>query len=609
MRRQDKNLWQRYFGLGPKAQIATLLTVLIAVIFLFLAITINIGKVSQKKTVLSNAADASALQYASSIGSFSHFLSCTYLKCKRKICKWSWSLFFKAVMWAGIMGVVFGTVLSALGFGEFGVGLGGLLGGAFGAFVTNGPLHYMEASAWKGLSRQFKKLSNQMKFKEGVFLFAMTRVVDDPNLIIDEHDLDEDGLTDDKIPQFLEFYYNRLNSIKQRYTTPLSDALEIFKSKMQTFDEQTQDFKIYLNDTFIPLLGNLENCGYALYFWEPGEASEGLPCRDVCSEAACQDYEEGCDAPEEEECVPCNSCYEDYLDSLLTDEVDIIISDMDDFHRFAYGGIDESGEEYFGIYRQDIDKLLENISDWLPQLFDGSVDPCTGLANTDDYYDVLGKWDTFITGWVNELREIEGSVSGCIDDPYSECHADSDDEDDVITPACCCLLEGRVSPAITELNAFQERIRDFQEEIYSLYTTENNLSQEFDRTSKVYSWGDRFQDREGAPIINHYVEVKLSNFAMPRIKTYTKDHKKCAELVNHSGRVWVEVSRYDESHSGSPLWKFRYHKSGTQAEEARCASYGNDIFDHSECQKYLIKARSEARYSYTAAPPRIRAVK
>lgn len=615
----NKNLWQRYFGVGLKAQIATLLTLIIAVIFLFLAITINIGKVSQKKTVLSNAADAAALNYASQMGSFAHYLSCTYVKCKRKFCKFSWSLFFKAMMWAGIMGIVVGLALGALA-GVFAAGLGGIAGGVVG-FITQGPMHYMEASAWKGMSRQFKKMSNQMKFREGVFLFAMMRVVDDPNLEDDVHDLDEDGLTDDKIPQFLRVYDTRLRTLRQRYTTPLMAAIEDFKSEMQTFDEQAQVFRTYLNDTFIPLLGNLEDCGYALTFWELGEADEGLPCIDVCSEAACQDYEEGCDAPPEEECVPCSSCYEDYLDSLLIDEVDIIIWDIDDFRSFAYGGFDAiTGEEYKGIYRQNTGELLQGISDWLPLLFDSSLDPCTGLTNVDDYYDVLGKWDTFITGWISELEVIEGNITGCIDDPESECSEDGDGE---LETACCCALEDVVSPAIAELETFQERLRDFQVEISSLYTTENELALAYERMGKVYSWSDKF-DREGAPLINHYVEVKLINPPppMPRIKAYTKDHKKCVELVNHGGAVWVEISRYDESHAGGPsLWEFRYHIKGDEAEWSRCDSYNKDdnpddyIFDHPECQKYLIKARSQAAYSYTqdalgvGIPPRITRVK
>ncbi len=63
-----------------KGQIAVIITFVIAVIFLFVAVFINISKVSQVKTTTSTVADRAALGLASQIGSISHYYKDKVLK-------------------------------------------------------------------------------------------------------------------------------------------------------------------------------------------------------------------------------------------------------------------------------------------------------------------------------------------------------------------------------------------------------------------------------------------------------------------------------------------------------------------------------------------------
>lgn len=614
----NKNLWQHYYGVGPKAQIATLLTLIVAVIFLFLAVTLNIGKVSQKKTALSNAADASVLEYASLIGSFSHYLSVTYVKGKLESCQWSWRLFFKSAIWALIVAVVTGNLLGAF-FGDTAAGIGGIGGGVVGG-ITKGPLYYMEADAWKAIGRQINKMSNQMKFREETFLSAMSRVVDDPNLIVDSHDYDEDGFTDDKVPPFLQFFYERFKTIEQKYTRPLKENIDVFKVDMMQFNQQALAFKSYLTRDFEPLLDRLEKCNYELTFWEPG-VIEPESCQERCCPeedpycSSCQIFEDSCPATgnEEEDCPACSydCCYEKYLSSLFVDQVEAVTSEIGDFSSFVCGdaatcSTDGSCGEgsYQGLYCQDTERLAENISDWLPLLYDSTLNdcdnPCTPqderqLATSDDYFDVIGKWDSWINGWIYELETIDRRIQDCKANPESECGGDD--------RLCCCLFgKDEIAQAVDELERFRQDIRNFQAKITGFYDTVNNLNETYEREGKVYSWRDKAGDKE----VYHYVRVELSKFRMPKIKSFVKGHEKCVRLVNPWGRVWVEISRYDEPQSGYPLWNFRYHKD---EDSQWCASKGEKIFDEEKCQKYLIKAYSQASYSYTQNPPKIKAIK
>ncbi|MBN2097057.1 MAG: hypothetical protein JW714_01110 [Candidatus Omnitrophica bacterium] len=81
------NWWHQFRKGEVTGQVATLITLAIAVIFLFVAVTLNVSKVSQRRTVVGNAADGAALLYASGVGSYANKLSQEYLDGKKEKCE------------------------------------------------------------------------------------------------------------------------------------------------------------------------------------------------------------------------------------------------------------------------------------------------------------------------------------------------------------------------------------------------------------------------------------------------------------------------------------------------------------------------------------------
>ena len=76
--------------LKSKGQIAALLTIVIAIVILMIAITINIGKVSQTKTAVNLSADGASLLLASTLSSQATYFSEEYLDGGTHKCKINW---------------------------------------------------------------------------------------------------------------------------------------------------------------------------------------------------------------------------------------------------------------------------------------------------------------------------------------------------------------------------------------------------------------------------------------------------------------------------------------------------------------------------------------
>lgn len=604
------NLWHRYFKNNQQAQVATLITLIIAAIFLFMAISINIGKVSTKKTNLSNATDTASLQFASSLGSYARYLSKTFLKGKAKICKFSWSMFWKSFMWGGLVGLI----VTAITGGK------GAAAGIFG-----GPSVYAEASAWNKITREFKKMSKKMQVKEGVILTAWFKSVDDPNLIADIHDADEDGQTDDLVPKFLDFYFNeRLLWIKNKYLPTLTQIVEDFIPKVKYFDEQAwafrdylyqkvSDFENYLDEKFIPLLQQLEACNYKVSFWD-SEDEVPLECDELYPPDVCQQYEEGCGDTDDEEsdvddvdkdCISCN-LYEEYLKNFPHDPLDTLIFEIEDFHKFAYGEYDEEGDFVEGLYKQEITDLVNTIDIWHPLLYeekttdededeDDEPDEGDECDQDEPFYDVFGRWHKWIgddsSGWLSELKKIDNQINQCVQQTRRRFGYCPDDY-------CCCKLEGKIPPAINKFKNFQTDIRDFRNDILDFHYSAENLENQW-KHKGYYSWKDKFGDKE----VQHHVFVEVKKkIKIPYIKTYTKDFKKCAKLKHKSKKVWVRIKRFDEPQTGYPDWTFRYHKD--KADTTIDFSDPTTIPD-----KYWTIAESKAKYSYKKRPPKIVKIK
>lgn len=631
--KKDKNLWQRIFRRSPATgQIATLITLLIAAIFLFVAITINVGRVSQKKTLLSNAADAASLQVASQVGSYAHFLSCQYLKCKKKICKFSFSMFFK---WLGELAASFiiGGPWGALAY--FIVSMAGMAAGYPGLSAG------IEAYYWGKISRQFKKMSQKMQYTEGAILAALQRAVDDQKQVIDIYDDDEDGLKEedgDRVPAFLQWYNERLRVIDKKIIRPQQQAIDSIKSSVQDFDAKAQAFQPFIHDPtveepggvkgeFILLLEELEQCGYPLppnwnlSFWDPGNP---LPkkCEELYTPEQCKAFDDGCggedddsdkdddsEQPNADSCAAC-SPYDEYLANFYHDQVDSMDFELTDKHKFASDMAEQTTED-----------LFKNIDAWRSELYDGSPDNCPG-AKDADYNSTLSRWINDLAAWKDELLRIKAQVEACMQG-VNMCQAC-----DPLTGACsydeglscCCKLKDgltlpqRIDNAIARLDAFRNDALQFQGEVAAFNSAvetieEDNIADGQTKRNAVYSWQDTYlkkdeedgkKEKEKKPLW-HHVKVEVDKIKMPRIKTYVIDFVKCAKLKHAKQTIWVEIKRYDQGQEGYSAFKFRYH--GQEKEPENPQDWRN-IPD-----SYWLTARSHARYSYKKKPPKVVKVK
>ena len=208
------------------SQIATIITFIIAVLFLFTLITINIGRIAQKKTSIDNLADSVGMSLASQLGSMANGLkqAMGIYGTDTKNCEFNWKLMLGGfLIVAGIALAVFSggisTTLSAVGitwaassiafYGLASVGLAGALLTAQGAIGQYNAAH---PSATEAMKVKLSSLSDKQQIIEIPIQGVMVSLAgDDPGWTADVLDMDRDGDTTNKIPRGLKWYNLRLD--------------------------------------------------------------------------------------------------------------------------------------------------------------------------------------------------------------------------------------------------------------------------------------------------------------------------------------------------------------------------------------------------------------
>ena len=109
-----------------RSQIATIIIFIIAVLFLFALITINISRLSQKKTSLDNVADSVGIGLASQLGSMANALKheLEIYGSDPENCELNWQL-----MAGGLIAAIVIAVVTALSLGTLSIAA---IGGAAG---------------------------------------------------------------------------------------------------------------------------------------------------------------------------------------------------------------------------------------------------------------------------------------------------------------------------------------------------------------------------------------------------------------------------------------------------------------------------------------------
>lgn len=184
-----KGRWFIFYQRKVEGQTATLFILLIAVILILTAITMNIGKVSEIKTTLDNAADGAAMAAASNLGSIANVYN------RQTGSTTDYTGIIKSIVAIGI--TIFNPPLGLLALG------------------ANLAIEGYKSYQLNKVPRLLSSLSGINQIKETAINYALFSIVVDPNMITDYHDLDEDGEVDDEVSQFLNWYTQRVGLLEE----------------------------------------------------------------------------------------------------------------------------------------------------------------------------------------------------------------------------------------------------------------------------------------------------------------------------------------------------------------------------------------------------------
>lgn len=201
------------------SQIATIILFIIAVIFLFTLMIINMGKVALKKTAVDNVADNVGLSVASSLGSIGAAVKYSLQiwgksneRCDIdiKIIAGFFLVFVSLVVTVVTLGAGAPLAGAALLF-VVGLGVSGALmagGTMFANYIASNPKVAAE------MRIKFQSMSQKQQIVEGAVMGVLMSLAEDPAYVIDRFDMDRDGDRADKVPRFMKWYTLRLAQIQ-----------------------------------------------------------------------------------------------------------------------------------------------------------------------------------------------------------------------------------------------------------------------------------------------------------------------------------------------------------------------------------------------------------
>jgi hypothetical protein len=361
-----------------KSQIATIITFIIAVVFLFIVITINIGRVSQRKTLIDNSCDAAGLLLASSLGSVASALKqqLEIYGSTHESCSPNWNLIIGIAL---IIGGIIGAVFSGGGTLGLIVLAASILGYGYGAYMVASDIAfaaYTEPGLMKEMQAKFQNMTAEQKLFEAAIQYTLFTTIDDSSFVPDRFDADRDGQKYparlDKIPRFNHWYFQRLNTLPrvgelvEEFFNYLFTSPPQFRvvENPESWDAEGATLLVngnwgaadWLRDQLKPFTNELWTYGFGVDF--------------------ASDYRQA--NIEEEE-----------------DDLGRLYKDIRAFEEFVATG----------IYNQSKDKLIESLETWFPQFYNGS--------GSDDWYDRMGEWITLLNNWITLLRQRHDQVLSC----------------------------------------------------------------------------------------------------------------------------------------------------------------------------------------------------
>lgn len=469
-------------------QAAIIFILIIALIFLFTAITVNVGKVADVKNTLSIAADGAATNLAASLGSYSGLLR------EKGESAEGWDLGYIVQEIIGLAHIIYGIVKLDPGAIQTGVVL-------LGSGAVNRTLVGLDMGI---ANRKLVESGLDLKdlLREQAIQYALARVVDDPTMVKDIYDGDEDGDKDEDISRFAVWYYARTNSIAEalgEMGNSLVSSLEDFQPHLENFRNEMVNFSDFLEGEFIPLLKELKGQGFNVSFWKEGVDWDKMG---------------------DENPAPVN----------------------DDIDRLRYIINYSENEDTFETFVAD---TVENLDDgvlivgevfklWRQRLYDPENDNSDG----DDWYSLFGRHSTAMDAWLVELRDIRDRLT-------------EQDAKEKVNDAIKNIKSANnpMNGSIQEFRAAVDGLKTATGEDYFTMAGET-IAPHYN--SVIYSW----EDSRGP----HHVKVYVGGFRMPELDIDTHWYGKTDyDLYNAEGTCTVEVTRFDGGRN-TYLWDFRYTK-------------------------------------------------
>lgn len=585
-------------------QIVVIAVLFLAVIVVFIAVVINLGKIAQIKGLVSIAADNAAITTASSAGSWA--LAMTVANEGERNCGPSpWIKFIlKAAAW------VIKAIISAITLGQAAVALPFELYGLIQETVNAGEIREM-------LNQQMQRLTVQQRFLETALQTGLYGVVSDLKEIDDEHDIDMDTLTNaegDTVNRF-----NFLNML--RLLNKIDKGSGQLKQAIENFYPVWRDFTCYLgadklgtdispcsypgtaggfysvclgrgySGSFLTTLGedngslfgppyfgytstgiyrlfyDVENWGYGS-LWGPPQNHElwrriYQPCAYVTPTEA---PPAACNPSQERYCQLPNSS-----DWLCMGAASRGFNDGVDDMKFSMERFVQWSSSVLGRPNQSCDRvkmLQESFDSWYPSLYSPSG---------DSWYDIIPLWQNELTKMNNTLEEVARWIL------YEKC------KDILGNPVDCALVcaefnaDGsckeywserldRVKTALNEGREAETETREFYTALKTFKTAVETISWP-DRVS--YSWKDNLGWH------HVYVQVEHTPNKFPTIKTDTGFLEECRELKpkfcgrRGGGAIKMRVIRYDQNSSntlsfagGKSLWRFLFTHPGSSGDSS-----------------------------------------
>jgi hypothetical protein len=439
-------------------------------------------------------------------------------------------------------------------------------------------------------SRFINSLGDWDGLKEGTFLNALSKVVDDPNdtgtvgapkdcyingvavpVIGDSYDSDGDGDTAESVPCFQYWEERRLQALKDAnedaygFVTDFWSDMIAFKNYVKTNILKDASAPDYLSrqeiegadGDIVNFVRSLENAGQGVSFWQVGP-----------TQAEFQEYQDNCPSLT-------GGCPVDYLKDHGYDEID---SDVDNFNAFVSLVQELESQGLNSAWQYWIDWLYQNPN---APGYDPETDGSYYAIFNNILYgsDVPGEEFRGLYDWKDDINNIESSLTECIiypnsgaitnapckhtyteQEPYYYATIDSDTDDEFVA------VESQIDEMINHVLNFVNELNDLGSQIDQAIMT---IGPEFGGYNPVvYGW----RDANG----EHRVTVQVSSsFKVP--KTETEKHgnwwsgESCVVLKNSEDstgqNTWVRVRREEVGAADRPVGILGFWRTGGGAIE------------------------------------------